>query len=104
MADTPEILMYKVYVVIALSFAARGCEVKFLGFEEIRRVDNTDGTHQYFITFKRSKAIGPKEVLEALIVGNMELSIIDRYIALFPLELRIGRFFRKLILQKGTNR
>ena len=34
MENTPEKLLAKVYSVLALSFAARGCEVKFLKFEE----------------------------------------------------------------------
>ena len=101
-------LLYKVYAVVAVGFAARGCEACDLCFEDFERTitDNNSLNIQnecrYVIHHNRAKAAGQlsSDRNVTFIVGPLEVSIIDEYIGCFPLNERKGRFFRKLNVSK----
>ena len=102
--DSPQILLWQVFFVLAVAFAARGCEIKGIVFEDIKRVVMHDKSVRYAISYYRRKQKGSKEKLDAFIVGETEVGIIDRYVNLLPHEERTDRFFRKLLIDKRTQR
>lgn len=93
-------MLYKVYAVISVAFAARCAEVFELPFAAVERLTNANNEVTYKVCYKRKKAIG--YVYDAstytLIVGEMEVGILDEYFALFTAEDKQAepRLFRKL--------
>jgi len=101
--NTPEILVYKVYAVLSLGFAARGADVFLVPFAAVSKLtDHAKNEDYYKVHFKRSKQRG--YVFEAntfcVISGTMEVEILDTYMALFTEQNKLDepRFFRKLKL------
>ena len=55
--DTPEILLYKAYTVIALCFAGRGCEIYGLYCDQLYKTKiQEDGTDAYILLSKKLKS------------------------------------------------
>eukprot|EP01035_Chromulina_nebulosa_P019217 gene19217-25068_t len=64
-------LLYKVYSAIAMAFAARGCEITYLNFNQVERFHN-DNNGQYVIKYTRSKnsTVRDSDQETALILGH----------------------------------
>ncbi len=110
---TPQILNIQVATCIAISFAGRSCELHDVCFENVRRLVDAEGKVEYEIRYTRRKNTSARSTDEtfSLIVGDLEIAIIDNYISLFDLDARCGPFFRYLIWadntksrMKGTNK
>jgi hypothetical protein len=89
----------KVYSVIAIAFAGRGCEVIALQFANIKLITVCeDGGQGFCVSYKRGKrnASYVEEEEFANIYGKLEVEIIDAYLDAFPAKLQAGRLFRKL--------
>ena len=106
--DYHNILLRKVYAVIAVGFAARTKEVFDLDWSQIElAINGPRGQRKYLIKYKRrAKETAPgTEDRYAVISGEDEVAIIDEYIdVLRPqwrdngyLEPKSGRFFVKLV-------
>jgi hypothetical protein len=91
-----------VFSVIAIGFAGRGCECYDMDFDQVTRCQSKDGNAIYNISFQRTKTLGACSDIQSLpINGNIEVNLIDEYINCFPVDLRQGRFFRKLHFVSG---
>jgi hypothetical protein len=78
-------LLIKTYAIVAVSFAAHGCEAVDLNFKNFDRT---------VISEKRTSDGTPPKARYVL------KHIIDDYFDCFLIENRIGRFFRKLTVSK----
>ncbi len=98
-----ELLFDKAFAIVAISFAARGCEATFLSFDDVSRVIDANSTASYVIRHERAKQSGPRinEDISCLVTGPDEVAIIDSYIAAFAVENRTGRFWRYLKRNKA---
>jgi hypothetical protein len=94
---TLENLVDKAFAVIAISFAARGCEVTFLDCDDLKlTIDRATSERIYSVTFKRSKTSGVTVLVTTYISGQQEVRILDAYEKCFTRETRKGIYFRVL--------
>lgn len=73
--DTSEILLWKAYVVVALSIAARGCEICYLEYNALTLLTDPHGRRRYELSFQRKKNSGLIETKEAVIKGDLEVQV-----------------------------
>jgi hypothetical protein len=94
---TFENLVDKTFAVIAISFAARGCEATFLDCGDVTlTIDRATSERIHTVTFKRSKTSGVPVLFTTYISGQQEVCILDAYEKWFTRESRKGRYFRVL--------
>ena len=92
--DTTENLPYKAFAVTTKSYAGRGCEVYELDFEDVEEVVRPNGVKTFAINFVRRKTAGTLEADYQYVMGIDEVTVLQRYLACFPVSHRKGRFFR----------
>ena len=100
MTHTPETLVDKAFLVIGLSFGARGKEITLMAFENISRKKNDVTVEMNIIVeFNRSKTSGVPQKSTALISGAIEIKILTEYENCFSKDSeKKGRYFRKMKL------
>ena len=92
-----ENLVDKAFAVVAIAFAARGCEVTFLDCDDVKlTIDRATSERIYTVTFTRSKTSGVPVQVKTYISGHEEIRILDAYEECFTRETRKGRYFRVL--------
>ena len=64
------------YAVVALSIAARGCEICSLPSSAVSLLTDASGSKRYEISFQRKKNCGLLETTEAIIKGDLEVQVI----------------------------
>ena len=97
LSHTLENLVDKAYTVIAISFAARGCEVTFLTCEDVKRTeDKKTGEIIYTVSHTRAKTSGVPTKVTSYISGLHEVAILEEYERCFKQNTRNGRYFRVL--------
>lgn len=97
LSHTLENLVDKAYTVIAISFAARGCQVTFLQCEDVNRTeDKNTGEILYTISHTRAKTSGIPTKVTSYISGLHEVSIMEVYEKCFTQSTRNGQYFRVL--------
>eukprot|EP01034_Spumella_vulgaris_P026684 gene26684-33306_t len=105
--DDERTILLKAFSVVALSFAARGVEVFDLSYSALERGTLSGGEVVYFVHYRRSKATGSatSEGDFAIVRGEREIVIIERYLACFKApsdRLPESRLFRKLTTRDGV--
>ena len=103
--NTEENLLLKVWLVISICFAARGCECNDVEWTCINRVPpTTQTTAMYKVQYRRAKDDEAKDAEpdHSFVTGASEVKALDDYSDCF--EQHIGRFFRKLRFNKRSRK
>jgi hypothetical protein len=92
------VLCRAAYAVTALSMAARGCESTYLTHEHISEIVDRGNPIIKISGWYRGKDLhGPKKTSECFITGRTEVRVMQKYINAHPLEMREGRFWKKMV-------
>lgn len=111
MPNSAELLVLKAFAVIAVSCAGRNCELCHATMNQLERIISQRSNEiNYKFSFQRTKQQGVISESHSLIVGAIEVGILDQYVGCFPIGERSSsekRLFRKLTdgdgLIYGTN-
>ena len=93
--NTVKTIVMKAWAVCSVAVAGREGEVHDLNFEDLDR-EIVKGKAQCTLFFYRTKQ-GIRERVKGLVVGKLEMDILDRYVSCFPMGMRTGRLFRYVI-------
>lgn len=100
MPNSAELLVLKAFAVIAVSCAGRNCELCHATMSQLERIISQRSNEvNYRFTFQRTKQQGVISDSHSIIVGAIEVEILDQYVGCFPITERSSpekRLFRKL--------
>ncbi len=101
---TPDSIVMIAYAIIGLAMAARGTEITYLNYDDVKKLLDDDGNLFYKIYFDRAKEDGPKssERSFCFVTGKHEVHLLDIYLSAFiSKEMKTGRLFRPLCKKDG---
>jgi integrase len=100
--DNDDNITFKIILILGIHGLLRYTEITELQFADIKKVDDNNEV-MYKVIIRTSKTDQAGNGFFFFVVGK-HVSHIDKYISCFELKNRNGRFLRKIVNGKGTNR